>query len=56
MPSPSTAKYPRVSPEDVVRLTVVATFPTIHDVCEAVSDTTRYGLNPAAMDSWIKPW
>jgi len=31
-------------------LTVVATFPTIHDACEAVSDTIRYGLNPAALE------
>ncbi|MBI5015573.1 MAG: FAD-binding oxidoreductase [Deltaproteobacteria bacterium] len=31
-------------------LTVVATFPAIHDACEAVSDTIRYGLNPAALE------
>ncbi|MHB8763838.1 MAG: FAD-binding oxidoreductase [Deferrisomatales bacterium] len=31
-------------------LTVVATFPTVHDACEAVSDTIRYGLNPAALE------
>ncbi len=31
-------------------LTVVATFPTVHDACAAVSDTIRYGLNPAALE------
>ncbi|GAB6063897.1 FAD-binding oxidoreductase [Deferrisoma palaeochoriense] len=31
-------------------LTVVATFPSIHAACEAVSDTIRYGLNPAALE------
>lgn len=31
-------------------LTVVATFSTAHDACEAVSDTIRYGLNPAALE------
>lgn len=31
-------------------LTVVATFPTVHDGCEAVSDTIRYGLSPAALE------
>jgi D-lactate dehydrogenase (cytochrome) len=31
-------------------LTVVATFPRVHDACEAVSDTIRYGLNPAALE------
>lgn len=31
-------------------LTVVATFPSVHDACEAVSDTIRYGLNPAALE------
>jgi D-lactate dehydrogenase (cytochrome) len=31
-------------------LTVVATFATIHDACEAVSETIRYGLNPAALE------
>ncbi len=31
-------------------LTVVATFPTVHDACEAVSETIRYGLNPAALE------
>jgi D-lactate dehydrogenase (cytochrome) len=31
-------------------LTVVATFPTVHGACEAVSDTIRYGLNPAALE------
>ncbi len=31
-------------------LTVVATFPTVHAACEAVSDTIRYGLNPAALE------
>ena len=31
-------------------LTVVSTFPSIHDACEAVSDTIRYGLNPAALE------
>ena len=29
-------------------LTIVATFPTVHDACHAVSDIIRYGLNPAA--------
>ncbi len=31
-------------------LTVVATFPAVHRACEAVSDTIRYGLNPAALE------
>ena len=31
-------------------LTVVATFPAVHGACEAVSDTIRYGLNPAALE------
>ncbi len=31
-------------------LTVVATFPTVHDACAAVSDCIRYGLNPAALE------
>jgi D-lactate dehydrogenase (cytochrome) len=31
-------------------LTVVAVFPTIRDACDAVSDTIRYGLNPAALE------
>jgi D-lactate dehydrogenase (cytochrome) len=31
-------------------LTVVVTFHTVHDACEAVSDTIRYGLNPAALE------
>ncbi|MFU8858324.1 MAG: FAD-binding oxidoreductase [Deferrisomatales bacterium] len=31
-------------------LTVVATFPAVHDACAAVSDTIRYGLNPAALE------
>ncbi|NOY44500.1 MAG: FAD-binding oxidoreductase [Deltaproteobacteria bacterium] len=31
-------------------LTVVATFPSVHAACEAVSDTIRYGLNPAALE------
>lgn len=31
-------------------LTVVATFPTVHDACEAVGDVIRYGLNPAALE------
>jgi D-lactate dehydrogenase (cytochrome) len=31
-------------------LTVVATFPTVHDACQAVSDVIRYGLNPAALE------
>ncbi|GAB4283583.1 MAG: FAD-binding oxidoreductase [Deferrisomatales bacterium] len=31
-------------------LTVVATFPSVHDACEAVSDIIRYGLNPAALE------
>lgn len=31
-------------------LTVVATFPTVRDACDAVSDTIRYGLNPAALE------
>jgi len=31
-------------------LTVVATFPAVHNACAAVSDTIRYGLNPAALE------
>lgn len=31
-------------------LTVVATFPTVRNACDAVSDTIRYGLNPAALE------
>ena len=31
-------------------LTVVATFPGVRGACEAVSDTIRYGLNPAALE------
>lgn len=31
-------------------LTVVAVFPTIRDACDAVGDTIRYGLNPAALE------
>lgn len=31
-------------------LTVVATFPTVRDACDAVGDTIRYGLNPAALE------
>ena len=31
-------------------LTVVATFPSVHDACEAVSDAIRYGLGPSAME------
>lgn len=31
-------------------LTVVATFPAVHDACAAVSDIIRYGLNPAALE------
>jgi D-lactate dehydrogenase (cytochrome) len=31
-------------------LTVVATFPTVHEACEAVSEVIRYGLNPAALE------
>ncbi len=31
-------------------LTVVAVFPSVRDACEAVCDTIRYGLNPAALE------
>lgn len=31
-------------------LTVVATFPTVRHACDAVGDTIRYGLNPAALE------
>lgn len=31
-------------------LTVVATFPTARDACDAVRETIRYGLNPAALE------
>jgi len=31
-------------------LTIVATFSTVHDACDAVSDIIRYGLNPAALE------
>ncbi|MBI5442284.1 MAG: FAD-binding oxidoreductase [Deltaproteobacteria bacterium] len=31
-------------------LTVVATFPAIEAACDAVSETIRYGLNPAALE------
>lgn len=31
-------------------LTVVATFPTVRNACDAVGDTIRYGLNPAALE------
>jgi D-lactate dehydrogenase (cytochrome) len=31
-------------------LTVVATFPAVRNACDAVSDTIRYGLNPAALE------
>jgi len=31
-------------------LTVVATFPTVRNACDAVGDMIRYGLNPAALE------